>query len=165
METKLYFAYGANTNKRSMAVRCPNAHPIGSMRLTDARLAFRGVADVEPAKGSVVFGALWEITPECEDALDRFEGYPWHYTKRTVMVNYKGVDRPVMFYTMQQRSGVSAPGLSYEQTLREGYRDFGLPESQIDIAIHHANRTRGKEMMHKKSQWDLLDLDEAGAAA
>ena len=82
--TKLYFAYGANTDMDSMGMRCPKAKPVGRGTLWDYMLVFRRVADIIRNNDHVVQGGLWEITPECEASLDRFEGFPNFYTKREV---------------------------------------------------------------------------------
>ncbi len=141
--TTLYFAYGANTNIAAMAKRCPKAQPIGMMRLDNYRLVFRGVADVEPAPGDVVIGALWSITDECEAALDRFEGFPTLYTKLLGTLNLNGQEHDVMLYVMtdQEARGTGHPSPFYEQTLREGYAAFGIPEEQLDAAIEAVEGT------------------------
>lgn len=75
----LYFAYGANTNAGSMARRCPAARAVATCTIPDHALVFRGVADVVVRKGFTVRGVMWEITEECERALDAFEGFPRLY--------------------------------------------------------------------------------------
>lgn len=79
---KLYFAYGSNMSLETMTKICPSAQRIGQARLSDYRLRFSrrsirthtGVADIAPAEGLCVMGALYEI-PEAEwDALERKEG-------------------------------------------------------------------------------------------
>jgi gamma-glutamylcyclotransferase (GGCT)/AIG2-like uncharacterized protein YtfP len=151
--TVLYFAYGANTNLESMGQRCPDAEPIGRIRLRGHRLAFRGVADVVPAEAGEVWGALWRITAKCEAALDRFEGYPYHYGKQWAkFIDRKGIEDNVMFYVMNAERGEAPPPASYEACLREGYQDFNLPEKQIDAAIQMAKAGR---QFHKMSAWDF----------
>src|SRR3954471_16290001 len=70
----LYFAYGSNLNEAAMAHRCPKSRKVGPFKLSRARLVFRGVADIEYHKTGKCPGGLWEITRECEKALDRYEG-------------------------------------------------------------------------------------------
>lgn len=82
--TSLYFAYGANLNVRSMAIRCPAARPVGPAVIMDHGLRFSGVATVIRAEGERVHGALWQLTPACIHALDRFEDWPKLYGKRWV---------------------------------------------------------------------------------
>ena len=141
--TTLYFAYGANTNVAAMARRCPKAQPLGPMNFKDYKLVFRGVADIVPCKGEQVFGALWRITDECEQALDAFEGFPNLYTKIYGELTSKGKTEEVMMYAMtpEHHRGTGAPSATYEATLRQGYCTFGLPQSQIDDAIAAAKNT------------------------
>lgn len=150
----LYFAYGANTNVGAMANRCPLAKPHSSMKLRGHKLVFRGVADVVPAKGSMVEGALWWITPQCERALDSFEGFPTFYGKQYGKVTLDGVEHIVMFYTMVEDGPRSPPYNSYERTLREGYDQFGLPQSQIDAAIAEGPPSRHVFETGTRFTWD-----------
>ena len=83
MEETLYFAYGSNINLEQMEHRCPDAQLVGPVTLQNYELQFRGsgFATVAPKKDCVVHGLLWKLTPKSEQALDRYEGYPRHYTK------------------------------------------------------------------------------------
>lgn len=137
---KMYFAYGANTDMDMMAMRCPAARPIGTVVLHDHRLVFRGVADVVPADGRQVVGAVWWITPACEAALDRFEGYPRLYVKKTVQFTLDGVRHDCMLYVMRQQRGEALPYGDYVATLKRGYNDFRIPQQQILTAIQEARQ-------------------------
>lgn len=118
---KLYFAYGANLNLSSMARRCPDAQPIREFYLRDWCLEFAGHANIRPEPGSLVPGALWEITESCEASLDRFEGYPVYYDKQTFALD----GEEVMFYVMQDpRPAVPQDG--YLLTIARGYSDWNL---------------------------------------
>ena len=81
-----YFSYGMNTNSTQMARRCPDSVCLGPARLPNYQLVFRGVADIEPAPDTWCDGVLWEISERDLDALDVLEGYPWHYTRFSVLV-------------------------------------------------------------------------------
>ena len=141
----LYGAYGANTNRRHMRTRCPTAKYVGNCVLHDFALVFRGVADVIDVPHSEVICALWEIMPADERALDTFEGYPSHYTKRYARIQYRGESRLVMLYVMAgDRIDVHEPPHSYEDTLREGYRACGMPTRQIDRAVRDAKRSNDR---------------------
>jgi len=76
MKMTTYFAYGANLNLAGMAYRCPGFKPIAPAVLLNYRFAFKGVADVEPAPGEKVYGALYLLTQKHMQALDHFEGFP-----------------------------------------------------------------------------------------
>ena len=78
---KKYIAYGSNMNIEQMSRRCPNAKPIGKTVLKNYKLVFKGVADIEKSESEEVPIVVWEITKECEKALDIYEGYPRLYRK------------------------------------------------------------------------------------
>ena len=120
---KFYFAYGMNTNVAEMANRCPKAISIGKCILENYELRFRTHADIDLVPGSYMEGVLWEITPECESALDRLEGYPYYYNKVNVVVND---DIIAMAYVMNNKGPEEPPGLSYQNCLIEGYKAHGL---------------------------------------
>jgi hypothetical protein len=132
----LYFAYGSNLNKRQMKIRCPAAKPICAFLLHDARLVFRGVADVIYEEGSVCPGAIWKITPACEEELDRYEGIR-HGSYRKV---YFDLEKPirgektVMVYVMNSEGIMPPPG-HYLDGIREGYRDFRLNQKPLNDAV------------------------------
>jgi len=118
---KLYFAYGANLNRESMSWRCPRARPVRAVYLQDWCLDFCTHATVRPDVGSQVAGALWEITPECEDSLDRFEGYPSYYRKHHIEID----GEPVMLYLMNH-DDPALPTAGYLATIAQGYGDWEL---------------------------------------
>ena len=126
---KLYFAYGANLNLEGMRFRCPGARPVGQLVLPDWRLAFSGVATIIPETGSRVHGALWEITQECEDNLDVFEGFPFLYTK----IHLTHVGQEFMVYVMND-DPPSLPSRSYFDTIAQGYKDWNLPLDELHRA-------------------------------
>ena len=95
MEETLYFAYGSNINLEQMEHRCPDAQLVGPVTLQNYELQFRGsgFATVAPKKDCVVHGLLWKLTPKSEQALDRYEGYPRHYTKEQVSYYYRAIQQ------------------------------------------------------------------------
>lgn len=155
MKKTLYFAYGANTNTGGMDYRCPAAEPIGKAVLPQHRLVFRGVADVVPCKTEVVEGVLWEITAACEESLDRFEGYPSLYIKKTVRVRTAdGRNVRAMVYVMRESRWEGVPGRGYYDTLHEGYAEFGCDPQQIERAVEaarKASRARQDEFFGRRA--------------
>ncbi len=79
----LYFAHGSFIDRPQMKVCCPGAEFVAPGRLHDYRLCFprwskvrnSAVAGIEPAKGEIAWGALYEIGPTDLKRLDLFEGY------------------------------------------------------------------------------------------
>ncbi len=104
-EKTLYFAYGSNLNLDQMARRCPDAEPVGRVRLDGYRLAFRrtggGYLTILPDKGNHVDGLLWKVSAQDEQALNHYEGFPHFYARRTVDV-------------ARQRRGPSGNGVRHE---------------------------------------------------
>lgn len=130
-----YFAYGMNTNLSSMMTRCPNARSLGRAVLPNYSFAFKSHATVIPEMGKTAHGVLWEITPECEKALDHLEGYPVYYNKINVWVEHDGELVPAMTYLMYPDEPDYPPSDSYVNTVREGYRAHGVHQNQIDQAL------------------------------
>ena len=127
--TKLYMAYGSNLNTANMASRCPNAIKLGSMYIPKYRLVFRHVADIVPSydKEDLLPVGLWEITEDCEKALDFYEGYPNLYGK--IKIN------GIMTYKMNNNKNIMPPSSSYFHTILEGYKDFGLTPNHLYDAL------------------------------
>lgn len=139
MEEKLYFAYGSNLDLEQMSQRCPDAETVGPVRLENYELRFRGngFATVTPKKGSVVYGLVWKITPNCEQSLDRYEGYPRHYTKETVTVkDAAGAEIPVMVYIMAEPycRQPALPSPYYYRVIQRGFEANGLPVESLQAA-------------------------------
>ena len=132
----LYFAYGSNLNKQQMSIRCPKAKALGAAYIVGWRLVFRGVADIERTNdpSAMLPVGFWDITDECLQALDHYEGYPRLYRK----VEINGA----MTYVMNA-SGYSPPSKFYFDGIWRGYSDFGLDQT---------------ELWHAKDWVDELDL-------
>jgi hypothetical protein len=100
------------------------------MTLPDYELVFRSVADVQEAPGKQVEGALFEITKDCERALDRYEGYPRLYTKKVV--------DDIMFYTMVDKDRVYPPSEGYLWTIVHGYKDCEISTEDLSRAVNES---------------------------
>lgn len=137
---KVYLAYGSNLNLEQMAYRCPDAAVIGTTMLQDHRLVFRGgrhsgVATIEQEKGSAVPVLLWQITERCEQALDRYEGYPHLYRKEQLTVDLDGQQVQAMAYVMNEGPPPAIPDAYYYATILHGYRDCGFDEAILKQAV------------------------------
>ncbi len=139
MEETLYFAYGSNINLEQMAQRCPDARLAGPVTLENYELRFRGhgFATVAPRKGGVVHGLLWKLTPQCEQALDLYEGYPRHYIKESVTVRAAdGSPASVMVYIMAEPlcRQPALPSPYYYRVIQRGFETNGLPAESLQEA-------------------------------
>jgi gamma-glutamylcyclotransferase (GGCT)/AIG2-like uncharacterized protein YtfP len=137
---RYYFAYGMNTNIAEMTMRCPQAINLGRCTLQGFELKFRLHADIDQVEGSEMEGVLWDITEDCEHALDRLEGYPYYYDKVEVIVI---PDKPVnnntrifaMAYVMTSKGPEELPSNGYEQCLIDGYKANGLDVDKLTAKI------------------------------
>jgi len=131
----LYFAYGSNLHLEQMAIRCPTSRLVCTAALDGWRLAERVHADIEPGGDSdVVYGALFDIGPDDEHALDRYEGVRGgYYVKRTVNVvsGANGHTFAALTYVMGQKWGAAresgAFSEGYALTCAIGAIDCGIP--------------------------------------
>lgn len=129
--SRLYIAYGSNLNTRQMAWRCPTARVKGTGVITGWKLVFKGsprsaVATIEPLKNGKVPVLVWEIEPEDEKALDRYEGFPWLYRKETIKAVVGNKEIEGMAYIMNEGKCYGVPSKSYYETILQGYEEFGL---------------------------------------
>ncbi len=140
-ETKIYGAYGSNMNLKQMSHRCPNAKVIGTGKLRNYRLTFRGinngVANIEKRQGSAVPIVLWEITIQCEKALDLYEAYPKLYVKEEVEVATKNGNIKAMVYIMAKdyQELPAKPTNRYLNIIWQGYHDNKIPLRVLREAI------------------------------
>lgn len=131
----LYLAYGSNLNKSQMRQRCPTARPVGTIMLEDAKLVFRGVADCAPTHGSFTPCGLWLVNTPDIRALDAYEGVSRGlYKKEKIKVLRFGKQQDALIYLMESE-GIFPPRQSYVDTIRQGYKDFGLDTAYLDQAI------------------------------
>jgi gamma-glutamylcyclotransferase (GGCT)/AIG2-like uncharacterized protein YtfP len=127
----LYMAYGMNTNRDAMAVRCPKAKPLGGFYLPDTRLVFRGVADIVPDTETICPVVLWEITLDCLRSLDQLEGYPHLYNRRKINTDW-------IVYEMNDKTRNRPPNGGYYKMIEDGYKDFGLDDYKLRVALSEA---------------------------
>ena len=124
--TKIYLAYGSNLNHQQMAERCPNANYLGSTELKNWRLIFKSVATIERELGKYVPVGIFQITNECEKALDIYEDYPHLYDKKELDIILDGIQVTAMTYVMVAKYGIAPPSRKYFNVISEGYKNCGL---------------------------------------
>lgn len=132
---KYYVAYGSNLNVRQMKMRCPGATILGTAKLKDYELLFKGsktgsYLTIEQKKGSTVPVAIWEVTESDEKSLDRYEGYPIFYYKKKMKLQYKGIRTgkrrtvDAFVYIMNEENPIGVPSIYYMKTCIDGYDTF-----------------------------------------
>ncbi len=152
MDNKLYFAYGSNLDLNQMAYRCPDAKVVEPVTLDNYELLFRRFATIAPKEGSTVHGLLWEITPQCEQALNFYESYPSFYDKEPVTVRTQSGEKiTVMAYVMTERykDQPALPSPSYYNGIRQGFIQNGLPLEALEKALKHTMDELKPAQAHK----------------
>lgn len=135
MEKTYYLAYGSNLNLKQMKYRCPQAKPVGSVILDGYELQFRTfLTIIESPNGKVPIG-IWEINPEDEIRLDRYEGYPTFYRKEYLEINIRGIKEKALVYIMNDVRSIAPPDGNYMNTCVEGYNDFKFDVSFLTEAF------------------------------
>lgn len=134
---RYYIAYGSNLSEEQMARRCPTATIVGTTILKDWRLLFDGPASIERKQGYQVPVLIWDIQPEDERSLDRYEGYPSYYRKEMLKVKVKDQIIDAMVYIMNTNKE-SQPGQFYYNVLDQGYERFGFDKRILEKALEES---------------------------
>ena len=135
--SRIYIAYGSNMDMEQMKFRCSDAQLLGTGLLEGWRLMFKGsltgaYATIEREKGCTVPILLWRISAADEERLDRYEGFPSFYYKRTIRAvrtgeNGEKVGRTQgMAYIMHEERKLGAPSMHYLEILAKAYEKFGF---------------------------------------
>ena len=132
-----YFAYGMNTNSAEMSYRCPRARSLGAAILLDHEFRFSTHADIIEYPGFETHGVLWDITTDCEAALDILEGFPHYYQKKIVTVQYQGQEIQAMTYYMTGDRSDALPSSGYLAMIMDGYHEHDVPTEQIHLSIDY----------------------------
>ena len=134
MTKRCYFAYGSNMSVAEMQWRCPGALLLETARLDAHRFVInaRGVATVTPDPAGAVYGVLWQITVDHEEALDLYEGVRLgFYKKRTKgVMNLEGRQTKALIYTATD-STPGRPRDGYLEEILSAAKGHGFPSSYI----------------------------------
>jgi gamma-glutamylcyclotransferase (GGCT)/AIG2-like uncharacterized protein YtfP len=129
----LHFAYGSNMHRGLMEARCPDASVVGRAVLRDHRFLItrHGYASVTAARGGVVHGLLWSISPRDLAALNAYENIDAGLFRRVFLsVQAQGRSAKALVYI--GRSG--APGRAragYMELVATAAREAGLPSDYV----------------------------------
>ena len=130
----LYFAYGSNLNRFQMKRRCKDSVFLKKINLKDFKLTFRSkyrAADIENKKGSLVPGAMFDISKSDEKKLDVYEDYPILYKKYYFTYQKK----QIMTYTMVKKTSFMFPTERYLNVIERGYKDCNLNIKYLKRAL------------------------------
>ena len=144
---KYYLAYGSNLSVAQMAQRCPDAVYVGTAELKDYQLLFKGsqtgsYLTVEPKSGDSVPVLVWRISERDERSLDRYEGYPAFYYKKTLEVEVHNLmdgkvlgNVKALIYIMHENRPLGCPNRRYYDVCLEGYQRFGFETAVLEKAL------------------------------
>ena len=149
--SKIYLAYGSNMDLEQMRHRCPEAQLLGTGLLEGWRLMFKGsltgaYATIEREKGCIVPILLWRISATDEERLDRYEGFPSFYYKRTIQAvktDEHGIRTGLtrgMAYIMHEERKLGVPSMHYLKVLAKAYEKFGFDEEILGEAYDYSDR-------------------------
>lgn len=136
------FAYGSLLEDTTMLDRSPGARRISPAILEDWRLVFRrGVADVRPASGRRVLGAVWSVQDSDLDALDGYEGIAsGSYSRYKLPVRTNDGELWAWAYVMPSgRADREPPYEGYLLTVAEGLRQWGHPIVELERAVRESS--------------------------
>lgn len=151
-----YFAYGSNLNKDDLKGFCERANvphcdlnPVGVVQLPDYRLSFSrysqgrrgGALNVVPSVGDVVEGMLFEVPDATAwETLDRKEGHPFAYEKRTVQLfDDRGQMIEGVTYVVREEleEDFVKPAASYVEVVKRGLEAFDMPTDALLAAARN----------------------------
>jgi cation transport regulator ChaC len=136
----LLFAYGSNLAASEIRAWCPEARFAGVARLAHHRLALNrrsirwggGAADIVPAAGEEVWGALYEVPDGALDGLDAKEGQGWAYRRVDVEVEREGRRIRAAAYEVIDKEPEEVPATrEYVALLVQAARERGLPDHYV----------------------------------
>ncbi len=130
-----YFAYGMLTDPELM----PGAEFIGRAELHNFSFEMFAYANVHPDTNGRVYGSLWAIDRQLLSQLDRTEGYPTLYDRKTVPVMCGGERYEAEVYTMTPATRKymhgEQPSQSYIARIARGYHNAGIPMRQVQDSL------------------------------
>lgn len=137
-----YFAYGLLTDPGIMQ----GAELVGPAKLKNHKFEFYGFANVTESAGDTVYGALWQLPDGFVSQLDKIEGYPEMYDRRTVPVFCRGQRYAAEVYKLtpaykEYFESRRRPSEQYLRRLAKGYNRVGIPFNQLRTAIDELPQT------------------------
>jgi cation transport regulator ChaC len=147
--TVWYFAYGSNLNRAVMESRAGRVLEAQVGRLENYELLFNkkvrggsGEANIQPARGKTVYGALYKVTDSALRILDRATGAPVHYRRIEVgALDQNGNKVNAQVYIASKVEKGLRPASQYLQTILDGAAQFALPEEYIALIKKAAGLT------------------------
>lgn len=184
-----YFGFGSNLLEKRIKVQNKSAERVGPGKLLDYRLDFADAkadkkyfsptwngcpATIIESPGSAVHGAVWRISDEDADELDRQEGVESGIYKPLnvkVLVDIEGETAKVSCRTYQlvhnpstpldpsKRPFERQPSETYLTVILNGAEETGLPADYIEFLKsfkHNGNSATNQELVAQLNLKDML---------
>jgi len=123
-------------NHKQMKSRCPSSKFIKKGYIEGYKFVYDGfsssrgggTANIVKAKGSIVWGGIFDINPDNLAVLDCYEGYPKSYDRKEMSVNDDkgGIFRAIVYFRVGK--SLTPPNETYREIVIQGAKDCGLPE-------------------------------------
>ncbi len=141
-----YFAYGTSLMRAQMERRLMGNRSFARAALPGFRLAFMGnsperkgaIVNFLPDPSSFVPGALYELDDILIQFLDKAEGVEkGTYIPVNVIVEKDDREKlsAVSYRLPEETKNHGSPNLGYLLQVKQGYREWGLPEDALEKAL------------------------------
>lgn len=151
----LFFAYGANADRSTMASRAGGFESVQPAHLQDYRPSFQtkkntgfGVANAIPEQGARVAGALYALTRAQMESLDKNANVPKFYEKRQVsVIGSDGQRYDAFAYFLAGDAYFAIPSRPYLNATLSGLSALGFGQNELDgiaAAAEEAVRKTGE---------------------
>jgi cation transport regulator ChaC len=151
----LYFAYGSSLLRAQMERRLMGNVPVTRATLKGHRLAFMGhsterkgpVVNLLPDPSRSVPGTLYELNEVMIQYLDRAEACEKGiYQKLEVTVEKDDGTRvsAVSYQLAAKDPTFGRPNLGYQTQVKQGYKEWGLPQEVLEEALEWSGENSGK---------------------
>jgi AIG2 family protein len=129
----LHFAYGSNMHRAVMRRHAPCAEPIGVARLAHHRFIITadGYASVEPARGQVVHGVMWRLTPRDRVTLDAWENIAGGLYRAATRPVVQAQRRRMALIYIARRRPAGRPKPGYMEIVVKAARAWKMPPAYI----------------------------------
>lgn len=142
----LYFAYGSSLLRSQMERRLMGNIPVTRAVLKGYRLAFMGhsierkgpVVNLVPDPTRFIPGTLYELNEVMIQYLDRAEACEkGTYQKLEVTVEKDDGEKvtAACYQLAQENPSFGQPNLGYQMQVKQGYKEWGLPEEVLEEAL------------------------------
>ncbi|MCX8194534.1 MAG: gamma-glutamylcyclotransferase [Candidatus Micrarchaeota archaeon] len=154
-EERLFFAYGSNLDAKVIRARIGGLASAVPAKLHSYRLVFEapngrefGLPNIKESNNSSVAGALYVLSKEQAERLDKAAGVPHIYRKARVRVFAQGIGEvDAETYVLAGEPSPAPPLKSVFASAIEGLRQFGYgkrEEEELASALWEAERMRGR---------------------